>query len=412
MTITGTNLTGATVVKFNTTNATAYTVNSATQITATVPAGATTGPVSVTTPGGTDAGPTFTVIQPPTVTSFLPTSGPVGASVTITGTNLTGATVVKFNTTNATAYTVNSATQITATVPAGATTGPVSVTTPGGTDAGPTFTVIPPPTVVSFTPAIGKIGTSVTITGTNLTGATVVKFNGTTAAIGTNTAASIATTVPAGATTGPITVTTAGGTDTSSADFTVDDTPPVLTGPGNLTVEADGPGGTRVSFTVSASDGTPPVALLPGAITCNPASPAQFPLGTQSVTCTATDAAGNVGQLSFTVTVRDTHAAVDQRARRLVHGDERVRDLALRPRHRVVPLEDLRHRPRLGRDADDDYSGDAPDRGHEDRRDGARRRRERITEDGDPDRAGAGQACAPTGLQATGNGAGGGCQVR
>ena len=50
--------------------------------------------------------------------------------------------------------------------------------------------------------------------------------------------------------------------------------PPVLTGPGNLTVEADGPGGTRVTFTVSASDGTPPVALLPAR---SPATPTLRP---------------------------------------------------------------------------------------------------------------------------------------
>ena len=46
------------------------------------------------------------------------------------------------------------------------------------------------------------VGTAVTITGTNLGGATSVKFNGTTAAIGTNSATTITTTVPAGATTG------------------------------------------------------------------------------------------------------------------------------------------------------------------------------------------------------------------
>ena len=100
----------------------------------------------------------------------------------------------------------------------------------------------------------------------------------------------------------------AGNTDPTpaTASWTVDATPPVLTGPGNLTVEADGAGGTKVSFAVSASDGTPPTALLPDAITCNPASPAQLGLGKSTVTCTATDAVGNVGTLSFDVTVRDT----------------------------------------------------------------------------------------------------------
>jgi IPT/TIG domain-containing protein len=70
----------------------------------------------------------------PNVVAFLPLSGPVGTSVTITGTGFTGATAVTFNGTPAT-FTVNLSTQITATVPLGATDGPIAVTTPGGTDA-------------------------------------------------------------------------------------------------------------------------------------------------------------------------------------------------------------------------------------------------------------------------------------
>jgi hypothetical protein len=69
----------------------------------------------------------------PTITSFSPSSGPVGTSVTINGTNFTGATSVAFNGVSATTFTVNSATKITATVPTGATTGPITVTTPSGT---------------------------------------------------------------------------------------------------------------------------------------------------------------------------------------------------------------------------------------------------------------------------------------
>jgi uncharacterized repeat protein (TIGR03803 family) len=62
----------------------------------------------------------------------LPTSGTVGATVKVLGTNLTGATGVTFNGTPAT-FTVVSASLITTTVPAGATTGRVRVTTPSGT---------------------------------------------------------------------------------------------------------------------------------------------------------------------------------------------------------------------------------------------------------------------------------------
>ena len=62
----------------------------------------------------------------------LPTSGKVGASIKILGTNLTGAINVTFNGTAA-VFTVVSPSLITTTVPAGATTGKVRVTTPSGT---------------------------------------------------------------------------------------------------------------------------------------------------------------------------------------------------------------------------------------------------------------------------------------
>lgn len=107
----------------------------------------------------------------PTITSFTPTSGPVGTGVTITGTDLTGATSVRFNGTAA-SYAVNSSTQITATVPGAATTGQISVTTAGGTATSSTsFTVtqsqVGPPTITGFTPTKGTPLTIVTITGTN-----------------------------------------------------------------------------------------------------------------------------------------------------------------------------------------------------------------------------------------------------
>ena len=240
--ITGTNFGCTTAVAFNATPATSYVVDSATQITATVPAGATTGPLHVTTDGGgpADSATDFTVIPPPVVTSFLPTSGPVGTSVVITGTDLTGATSVTFNGTGATAFTVDLATQITATVPAGATTGKIAVTTPGGTGiSAADFTVTTPggggggttgtATITSFTPTSGPPGTIVVITGTDLTGATSVTFDNVSATFTVNSATRITATVPAGATTGKIVVTTPAGTATSAADFTVSTTGPTVT---------------------------------------------------------------------------------------------------------------------------------------------------------------------------------------
>jgi hypothetical protein len=86
----------------------------------------------------------------PTVTLLSPNTGPVGTSVTITGTNLTGASAVRFNGTAASSFVVNSATSITAVVAAGTTTGLVSVTTPSGTATSTTpFVVRVPPTTVA-----------------------------------------------------------------------------------------------------------------------------------------------------------------------------------------------------------------------------------------------------------------------
>jgi IPT/TIG domain len=53
VTINGSNFSGTTAVKFNTTNATQWLLFSSTKIYAIVPAGATTGKISVVKPAGT-----------------------------------------------------------------------------------------------------------------------------------------------------------------------------------------------------------------------------------------------------------------------------------------------------------------------------------------------------------------------
>ena len=94
----GTGLTGATSVKFNGVTA-SFTVDSDSQITTTVPAAATTGPISVNTFGalGISSGAFTVMIGPPTITSISPSSGVVGAAVSIKGTNFAAVTAVAFN---------------------------------------------------------------------------------------------------------------------------------------------------------------------------------------------------------------------------------------------------------------------------------------------------------------------------
>ncbi|MEQ1643582.1 MAG: LamG-like jellyroll fold domain-containing protein, partial [Pyrinomonadaceae bacterium] len=91
--------------------------------------------------GGTGNDVVLTAFAPPTVTSVNPTSGPTagGNSVTITGTNFTGASGVTFGGA-ACPITSNNGTEIVCTAPAHAA-GAVSVevTTPGGTNAANTL---------------------------------------------------------------------------------------------------------------------------------------------------------------------------------------------------------------------------------------------------------------------------------
>jgi hypothetical protein len=141
---------GVTGVAFGITPAASYTPNSATQITAVSPAHAAgLVNVRVETSDGTSADAPanrFTFIAPvPTVTGLSPTSGleAGGDSVTLTGTNFTGATSVMFGSNAATNVVVVNATQITVTSPAGTGTVNVTVTTPDGTStmgAGNQFT--------------------------------------------------------------------------------------------------------------------------------------------------------------------------------------------------------------------------------------------------------------------------------
>ena len=197
VTVTGTNLTGATKAAFGGTAGTTLTVVSATQVKITSPAHAAGAvDVQVTTAGGTSAVATadkFTYAAPPaapTVTAISPATGSTagGTVVTVTGTNLTGATKAAFGGTAGTTLTVVSATQVKITSPAHAAGAvDVQVTTAGGTSAVATadkFTYAAPPaapTVTAISPATGSTagGTVVTVTGTNLTGATKAAFGGT-----------------------------------------------------------------------------------------------------------------------------------------------------------------------------------------------------------------------------------------
>ena len=228
VTINGTNLTGATITY---TNGTVGTVTSNSGTAIVVPVTGSTvgaGTLTVTTTGGSATGSLAVTAAVPTISSISPTSMFIGATsqtLTITGTNLTGATLamsgtgVTLGTATVTATSITVPVTVAATATAGSYT--LTVTTAGGS-ATSTFTVATPaPTITSVTPSsvVSGTATSVTIVGTNLTGATVAFSNGT-AGTPAVTATSIVVSVTGStANTGTVSVTTAGGTVTSA--FTV-----------------------------------------------------------------------------------------------------------------------------------------------------------------------------------------------
>jgi hypothetical protein len=223
LTLTGTNLTDIKTVAFNGQRARVFTVKSATEIEVAVPVGATTGKITVTSPGGigeTDSD--FTVVPSPTLESLSLIESGVGATVTLTGTNLTGATEVVFGRAPATTFTVVSPTSIVAVVPEGATSGRIFVTTPGGRATRPRFKLYETPVITSLSVTSGKVGDVVSILGSNFSHGSSVTFNGvlvTTPPVVTSRL--IRTTVPVGATTGPIVVNGPGGATPGDVIFSV-----------------------------------------------------------------------------------------------------------------------------------------------------------------------------------------------
>ena len=148
-----------------------------------------------------------------------------------------------------------------------------------------------PPTIASFAPASGPVGTQVTITGTNLAGTTSVTFGGTQAGFTVTSANEISATVPVGAATGAISVTTPGGTATSSAPFTViaSSPPPPPPPPPPAPTGGQGSGGQAL----------PPDLRL--AIDAQPTSSAVG--GTSEIAITAVDGGGGASRVTLTISL-------------------------------------------------------------------------------------------------------------
>ena len=282
---------GSSTVSFNGTVATPTSWGSST-LRVPVPASATTGNVVVTVGGVASNGVKFTVAATPTISSLSPTSGAVGAVVTISGTNFgatQGSSTVRFNGTTA-APTSWSATSIKAPVPSGASTGNVVVTVAGVASSGVSFTVLPTPSISGLSPASGAVGTAVTVSGSNFgssQGSSTVTFNGT---IGTPTrwrSSSITVPVPTGATTGNVIV-TVNGVASNGVSFTVPSTAPAI----SSLSPTSGPVGAAVTISgtnFGASQGTSTVSFNGAA-----ATPTSWSATSINVSVPAAATTGNV----------------------------------------------------------------------------------------------------------------------
>ena len=185
----------------------------------------------------------------PTIASLAPPSGPVGTSVTISGSNFgspQGASTVTFNGTNAGIAANWTGNTIVITVPSGATTGNVVVTVGGQASNPVSFTVIAPPSppsITSLSVTSGPVGTSVTITGSNFgasQGSSTVTFNGTNAGMAASwSPTTIVAAVPSGAATGNVVV-TIGGLASNPVSFTVMSIVAFASLPAGLSVSVDG----------------------------------------------------------------------------------------------------------------------------------------------------------------------------
>ena len=236
VTITGTNLDGASAVNFGSTQVTSFLSDTASQITLSSPPGSGTVDVTVMTPSGTS--PTSSAYQfsyvvatgPPAVTGVAPATGPStgGTTVTITGTNLTNASAVDFGSMQVHTFTSDTASEITLTSPPGTGVVDVTVVTSEGTSPTSTaatfsYVVVPsPPAVTGVAPATGPStgGTTVTITGTNLAGTSAVDFGSMRVnTFFSDTATEITLSSPAGTGTVDVTVVTPAGTSPASSAY-------------------------------------------------------------------------------------------------------------------------------------------------------------------------------------------------
>jgi hypothetical protein len=319
-----------------------FTIDSGTQITATSPPGTGTAHITVTTTVGTSAATaadqfTYTAATaPPAITSANAatfTAGTAGTfTVTTTGNPAPAITEAGTLPSGVTLVDHRDGTAALSGTPAPGTSGTYRLTISAADgvppDATQSFTLTvtenqAPPVITSANAATFTAGTAGTFTvtttgnpapaiteaGTLPSGVTLVDHRDGTAVLSGTPAAGTAGTYQVTFTahngvgadaTQPFTLTVNAGADT---DLTI-------SRPANVTANASGPTGASVTYTLpTVSDQDDTTAPVPA---CSPASGAMFPIGTTTVTCTASDRDDTPSTVStsFTVTVNDTDLAL------------------------------------------------------------------------------------------------------
>jgi hypothetical protein len=250
----------------------------------------------------------------PRITAFAPANAPINSLVTITGNNFTGASKVLFNSaTGGTLanFTFDADTQIRAVVPIDATNGKITIINDFGAGTSATdFFVTLPPSITSFTPLHGPVGTLVTIIGNNFNAMTSVAFNGLNApgfTVDSNT--QIRASVPTGATTGKISVANAEGIGVSQNNFTVT-LPPLIFS----FAPVRGVAGTEITITGNFFDGATNVSFngIPATfvLDSNTQLRAKVPAGATTGLISITNSAGTgvslanfIAQYTLTISV-------------------------------------------------------------------------------------------------------------
>lgn len=276
---------------------------------------------SATDQAGNEGTETFTVevqdVTKPVVTvpanRTVEATGPTGATVDFAAAtgedDVDGALEVRCSKASGTVF------------PLGETIVTCSATDKAGNTGDSSFTV----TVEDTTAPVVQVPADITKEATSAAGAPA-SFSGTAAdavdgAVSTDCDPASGSTFGLGTTTVTCSATDEAG-NTGSGSFTVtvvDTTAPSVKVPADEVAEATGPNGAKVAYgDVSAGD----IVDGPMNPSCTQPSDTVFALGTTTVTCTATDAAGNKGSRSFTVTVQDTTPPEVQAPANLVKGND------------------------------------------------------------------------------------------